>query len=642
LYKEKYYDILAEKFNSKDTIISEIINLEAILNLPKGTEFFISDIHGEFDGFNHILKTGAGNIRDKISLRFGGQLTEKEQSDLAFLVAYPDFFISKRTEKLSLTEKNDWYYQQIYHSIELIKYCATKYSQSKLRKALPEKYAYIIEELINVNPEQRNKEEYYEKIINKIIELDQAHDLLIELSMIVQKLVIDHIHIVGDVYDRGYSADEVMACLMRLPSVDVQWGNHDLLWMAGYSGSKACLMTLLRIATRYGYLFSLEEAYGLNLRPLFLFSEKYYQPIHDFEPKNTAIEKQRDILSQVHQALAIIQFKLEGQIIQRRPEFEMSDRLLLDKINFDTQTITLNGKEYDLLHQCFQTVDPQNPYELTAEEEYIVSTLLHSFQKSEKLQREINFLYDSGHMYLIYNRNLLFHGCIPLDEEGQFQKVSIGNKTYAGKELLDILEHHIRKPYENITCTDDFSTDLMWYSWCGKYSPLFGKSQMTTFERYFIEDKKTHVENKNPYYTLREKEETCCYILNEFGLNTPESAIINGHTPIKVRQGESPIKAGGKLLVIDGGMSAAYQKTTGIAGYTLLNNSYGFQIVTHQPFSSIEEAYQTKFDTMSLKKMIDSNLPRKKISDTTIGDKLSRQIEDLNYLLKYVKFKEKN
>lgn len=637
----KYYDLLFSQFKTKSNVLSELVNLEAILHLPKGTEHYMSDIHGEAEAFKHILKSGAGNIKEKINDLFGSHMNSQEIIHLSLLIYYPEKGMKEILSQLKQSEYDCWYQQTIISLIELTKYCAAKYTRSKLRKALPQNFVYIIEELIYNDATLNEKKNYYHAIIKKQIELNQAQGLIISLAHTIQRLVVDHLHIVGDIFDRGSDPDQVMDILIDYHSLDIQWGNHDILWLGANCGSKACLATLLRIAARYGYLDKIEQAYGLNLRSLFSFAEQVYERNAIFTPKqnkDTAELADENLveLEKVHQALAIIAFKLEGQIIRRRPEFEMDNRLLLEKIDYTNQRVLLDQQWHQLRGSCFQIVDINNPYQLTEKEEQVLDVIMNSFLHSEKMQRHMKLLLRKGSMYLIYNQHLLFHGCIPLTSNGEFLPLLLNGETFKGRALLDYLEYHIRQSACSPQITDDFHTDLLWYVWSGKKSPLFGKEKMTTFERYFILDKETHQENKNPYYRLREEEDVCLKILKEFGLQSKKSSIINGHTPVKVCKGETPVKANGKSIVIDGGMSKAYQESTGIAGYTLLNNSFGFQIVTHQPFISVEHLFQTNEDNISVKRVIDQKLERTYIKDTTIGTKLKEQSHDLEQLLIYL------
>ena len=639
--KKKYLDLLSQRFDSAEKLATEIINLESILELPKGTEHFVSDLHGEYESFQHVLRNGSGNVRAKINDIFGETLSEKEINDLAALVYYPE-------DKLKLVKNqfnanghlNVWYITTIERLVELIKYCSSKYTRSKLRKALPEQFVYIIEELLYKNNEYQNKKTYYETLVNQVIELEQSDDLIIGLFYTVQRLVVDHLHVVGDIYDRGPKPDKIMDTLINYHSVDIQWGNHDVLWIGAYAGSKVCLANLLRICARYDNLDIIEDAYGINLRPLLTLAEKYYSGDNPaFKPKKrpdkeaSLTQREEHQITKIHQAIAMIQFKLEMPIIKRRPSFEMEERLVLEKIDFDNNEITVYGKTYPLKDTCFQTIDRQHPEVLLEEEQEVIDKLLLSFQQSEKLRRHMSFLMREGKLYLPYNGNLLIHGCIPVDENGEMESFEIDGEMHSGRELLDVFEYHVRKAFDDKEVTDDLSTDLVWYLWTGKYSSLFGKRAMTTFERYFIEDKASHKEVKNPYYYLREDVDMIRKMLSDFGLNPDEGRIINGHTPVKEIDGEDPIKADGKMLVIDGGFSKAYQSTTGIAGYTLLYNSFGMQLVAHQEFNTKEKVLSDGTDELSVKRVVDEELTRKKIKDTNVGQELQSQIDILKILM---------
>ena len=636
----KYLSLLAEKYETTDKVKSELVNLEAILNLPKGTELYISDIHAEYKAFNHIIRTGAGNIKEKIDEIFPDE-NAQEMEHLAMLIAYPtDMMQGKATDS---AEANLWSAVTINRLLKLLRHLGTKYSRSKVRKAIDEDFRYFTEELmLSVDANQTEKKDYYQQIIKRLIELDQDEKFIRSLCITIQELTVDHLHVVGDVFDRGAGADKVMDRLIQFHNVDFQWGNHDVLWMGAYAGNLACLATLLRIAVKHNYLYELEAAYGLNLRPLFLFAEAHYTDNNSgFTPASRADDELYGVenqtrLSQVHQALSIIQFKLEGQIISRRPDFEMADRNLLERIDYDQQTINLSGQTYTLKNACFQTISPELPNQLTDGETYVMTAILDFLQTSEKFQRHMHFLVEKGSAYLVYNRHLLYHGCIPLKDDGSFLEMKIEEASYSGRALLDQFDAHIRRGIHYPDIRDDYSTDLMWYAWAGKCSPLFGRSSMTTFERYFIADKKTHQEGDNAYFTYREDPKMMTKILAEFGLTDPQSVVINGHTPVKVGDGESPIKAAGKLMVIDGGMSKAYQKTTGIAGYSLLNDSYGFKIVTHAPFTSIADILAKGKGNESLKYFLEEKPKRRMIKDTTIGDRLRASITDLNALLDYM------
>lgn len=639
--KQKYLDLLSQKFDSAEKLATEIINLESILELPKGTEHFVSDLHGEYESFQHVLRNGSGNVRAKINDIFENKLSQQEIDDLAALVYYPEEKLKLVKNNFdSISKLNVWYITTIERLIELITYCSSKYTRSKLRKALPEQFVYIIEELLYKSNEFHNKKPYYETLVNQIIELEQSDDLIIGLSYTVQRLVVDHLHVVGDIYDRGPKPDKIMDTLINYHSVDIQWGNHDVLWIGAYAGSKVCLANLLRICARYDNLDIIEDAYGINLRPLLTLAEKYYDAENPaFKPKKrpdkdvSLTKREESQITKIHQAIAMIQFKLEMPIIKRRPSFEMEERLVLEKIDYDNNEITVYGKTYPLKDTCFQTVDRNDPAKLLPEEEEVVDKLLLSFQQSEKLRRHMSFLMREGKLYLPYNGNLLIHGCIPVDENGEMESFEIEGEQLSGRELLDVFEYHVRIAFDHKEITDDISTDLVWYLWTGKYSSLFGKRAMTTFERYFIENKASHKEEKNPYYHLREDVDMIRKMLKDFGLNPDEGRIINGHTPVKEIDGEDPIKADGKMLVIDGGFSKAYQSTTGIAGYTLLYNSFGMQLVAHQEFNTKEKVLSDGSDELSVKRVVDEELQRKKIKDTNVGKELQDQIDILKILM---------
>ncbi|MRG86768.1 fructose-1,6-bisphosphatase [Salinibacillus xinjiangensis] len=636
----KFLDLLAQRYDSEEKVVKEIINLEAILHLPKGTEHFVSDLHGEYQAFQHVLRNGSGKVKEKIRDLFTDVLSEEEINEFATLVYYPE-------EKLQLIKNNfgnkeellEWYKEIIEHLIKLVSYSSSKYTRSKLRKALPQQFVYIIEELLYKTDEYTNKKPYYAKIIQQVISLNQADKLIIGLAYTTQRLVVDHLHVVGDIYDRGPEPDKIMDTLINYHSVDIQWGNHDVLWIGAYAGSKVCLANIIRICARYDNLDIIEDVYGINLRPLLNLAEKYYGDNPAFRPKRLSDKKlsehEQVQITKIHQAISMIQFKLESPIIKRRPYFNMSERLLLEKIDYDRNEITIQGKTYPLDNTCFATVNPNQPDELLEEEKQVMDKLLFSVQHSEKLARHMKFLMKKGSLYLKYNGNLLIHGCIPIDENGNMEKMTIDNKTYAGRELLDIFEHYLRHAFAHPEETDDLATDMVWYLWTGEYSSLFGKRAMTTFERYFIKDKETHKEKKNPYYYLRENEDMCRKMLTEFDLDPDQGHIINGHTPVKEIDGENPIKANGKMVVIDGGFSKAYQSTTGIAGYTLLYNSYGMQLVAHQQFNSKEDVLLNGMDVLSVKRLVDKELERKKVLETNIGEEILQEITILKSLMEY-------
>ncbi|AIY05378.1 fructose-1,6-bisphosphatase [Planococcus sp. PAMC 21323] len=636
----KYLDLLAQNYDCEEKVATEIINLESILDLPKGTEHFVSDLHGEFQAFQHVLRNGSGNVKVKIKDLFKNELSEEELNEFATLVYYPEEkLLMTKSQFNSKAELHEWYIEVIERLLKLIAYASSKYTRSKLRRALPDQFVYIIEELLYKTDEFKNKKEYYAKMVAQIISLGQADKLIVGLAYTTQRLVVDHVHVVGDIYDRGPDPHKIVDTLIDYHSVDVQWGNHDALWIGAFAGSKVCLANILRICARYNNLDIIEDVYGINLRPLLNLAEKYYDDNPAFRPKRISDEKMTEQeqlqITKIHQAISIIQFKLESPIIKRRPCFDMRDRLLLEKVDYEKNEATIHGKTYPLENTCFATINPEQPDELLEEEQQVIDKLLFSVQHSEKLARHMNFLIKKGSLYLKYNGNLLIHGCIPLDEDGNMEKMEIEGKSYAGRELLDVFERYLRTSFAHPEETDDFATDMVWYLWTGEYSSLFGKREMTTFERYFINDKETHKERKNPYYYLREDEEICRKILTEFDMNPDHGRIINGHTPVKERDGENPIKANGKMLVIDGGFSKAYQSTTGIAGYTLLYNSYGMQLVAHQLFNSKEEVLQNGTDVLSVKRLVDEEVERKKVKETNIGESLLQEIYNLNSLREY-------
>lgn len=633
----KYLDLLAQKYDSEEKVVTEIINLETILELPKGTEHFVSDLHGEYQAFQHVLRNGSGNVKVKIRDLFKDELQEKELNEFATLVYYPEEKLQLiKSHFSSKQEMREWYIEIIERMLKLVSYASSKYTRSKLRKALPKQFVYIIEELLYKTDEFTNKKDYYAKMVDQIIGLGQADKLIIGLAYTMQRLTVDHLHVVGDIYDRGPDPHEIMDTLIDYHSVDIQWGNHDALWIGAYAGSKVCLANIIRICARYNNLDIIEDVYGINLRPLLNLAEKYYEDNPVFRPKRisdeTLTEQEQLQITKIHQAISIIQFKLESPIIKRRKCFEMEDRLLLEKVDYKNKTATIHGITYALENTCFATIDPEQPDRLLEEEQQVIDKLLFSIQHSEKLARHMNFLMKKGSLYLQYNGNLLIHGCIPLEENGDMKQMDVEGKIYAGRELLDVFEQYLRQSFANPDETDDFATDMVWYLWTGENSSLFGKREMTTFERYFIKEKETHKERKNPYYYLREDEEMCRKMLEEFNLDPDYGRIINGHTPVKEIDGENPIKANGKMIVIDGGFSKAYQSTTGIAGYTLLYNSYGMQLVAHQKFNSKEEVLGNETDVLSVKRLVDEELERKKVRETNIGSRLLQEIASLNSL----------
>ncbi|MBQ1172093.1 MAG: fructose-1,6-bisphosphatase [Lachnospiraceae bacterium] len=633
----KYIKSLAKQYPTIAAASTEIVNLSSIMNLPKGTEHFLTDIHGEYEQFNHVLKNGSGSVRRKIDEEFGNTLSNKDKKSLATLIYYPN-------EKLDIVMKEeenleDWYKITLYRLVQITKRVSSKYTRSKVRKALPKDFAYVIEELITEKAEVQDKEAYYNEIVHTIIRIGRAPEFIVALCELVQRLVIDHLHIVGDIYDRGPGPHIIMRTLRYYHSVDVQWGNHDVVWMGAASGQLACIATVIRMAARYGNLDSLEEGYGINLIPLATFAMEKYKDVNCdvFNIKYNTNYNTKDLTldMKMHKAISIIQFKLEGQIIKRRPEFEMEDRLLLDKIDYEKKMVRIDGVDYPMKDTDFPTVDPNDPYRLSPEEEEVMERLRQAFRRCDKLQKDIRFLFSKGSMYKIYNSNLLFHGCVPMDEDGNFLKVNLFGKEYAGKALYDALDNYARKGYYGTRDSDEKrkGQDIIWYIWAGPKSPVFGKDKMATFERYFLDDKETHKEKKNAYYRLYDREDILNKILVEFGLSTEKSHIINGHVPVEQKNGESPVKCGGKLLVIDGGFSKAYQSKTGIAGYTLVANSYGMRLVSHEPFESAEAAIKNESDIFSDSIIVETTPVRQRVADTDIGNELKVQIHQLEELL---------
>ena len=613
--KLKYLKLLAEKYPSIELVSREIINLNAILNLPKGTEHFMSDIHGEYEAFYHILQNCSGVIKEKVEMIFDGILDKDEQNNLCTLIYYPE-------EKLKMIEKDgipdaSWYRKVIRALIKLAGFMSSKYTRSKVRKAMPEDFAYIIDELMHApEGEDNNQHVYHGKIIDTIIEIGGADKFIGDICALIKRLAVDHLHIVGDIYDRGERSDEIMDMLMAHHSLDIEWGNHDILWMGAAAGSDVCIACVLQINIKYNNMSMLENGYGIPLRDLTLFAQRQYPHM--------------ELKSALLHAINIIRLKLEGIAIKRNPEFKMNDRLLFEMMDKDKKTVTINGKVYNLKPLDYSTVDPENPYSLSKEEQEIMDELINSFKESEKLQRHIRFMYEKGSIYKCYNDNLLYHGCIPLDENGDFAVIEIDGKKYKGKSYLDYADARARKAYYGER--NQKNLDFMWYLWGGKKSPLCGRN-IKTFERTFMDYEELKAEEKDPYYTYYNNKETAEMILKEFGLTSPLSHIINGHTPVKTGKGEHPIKADGKVLVIDGGFSKAYQKTTGIAGYTLIYNSHGMRLKDHKPFESIEKVLSENKDIESNSNSFESEPYRVMVADTDKGKEIKETIEDLKLLL---------
>ncbi len=632
----RYLERLSELYPTIARASTEIINLQSILNLPKGTEHFITDIHGEYEAFSHVLKNGSGAVRRKIDEVFGNTLTNKDKQTLATLIYYPE----EKMARIKKSEDNmeDWYKITLYRLIEVCKCTASKYTRSKVRKALPPEFAYVIEELITEKVEVSDKESYYNSIISTIIEISRAEDFIIALSELIQRLTVDHLHIVGDIYDRGPGPHIIMEELRKYHSVDIQWGNHDVLWMGAAVGQRGCIANVIRICARYGNLDILEDGYGINLLPLASFSMNTYRedPCECFQLKGEPEYGDSEMLLDIkmHKAMSVIQFKVEGQIIRENPDFHMEDRNLLHHIDFEAGTIEIDGAVYKLKDTNFPTVDPADPYALTAEEEDIMHRLEKAFLNCSKLQKHMRFLLNKGALYKVHNGNLLYHGCVPLNEDGSFKKVKLYGKYYKGRALYEVLESYVRKGFYALDEEEKKrGKDMMWYIWLNENSPLFGKDKMATFERYFLEEKELHKEKKNPYYALLEDEDAVDHIMKEFDLDPAQSHIINGHVPVKTKNGESPVKCDGKVLVIDGGFSKAYQKETGIAGYTLIYNSHGMILAAHDPFESTEAAIEKENDIHAKSVTVKRMVERKLVGDTDIGRELKEQIKDLEHLL---------
>mgnify|MGYP000487329454 FL=1 len=640
-YDMKYLQLLSQSFTNISEASTEIINLQAILHLPKGTEHFLADIHGEHEAFLHILKNASGNIKRKVNEIYGNTMLESDKRELCTLIYYPDQELE--IIKASGRDINDWYHITIHHLVSICKLVSSKYTRSKVRKALPEDFSYIIQELLHEHTEDADKAAYVNVIIDTIISTGRADDFIIAISNVIQRLAIDQLHILGDIYDRGPGAHIIMDNLSSYHSWDIQWGNHDILWMGALAGNKACICNVIRLSLRYANMVTLEDGYGINLLPLATFAMDTYKddPCEEFIPKlygdsKDYDEKSRRLTAMMHKAITIIQFKEEAAIYQCHPEWNMTDRILLSDIDYDRGTININNKEYKLKSNNFPTIDPSCPYRLTEEEASLMEKLCHSFQISEKLHKHIRLMLQHGCMYSVYNNNLLFHASIPLNDDASLKQVEIkpGYK-YSGRELFNQIGMMIRTAFQDDSLPEDkaYATDYFLYLWCGPNSPLFDKSKMATFERYFIEDKETHYEEKGNYFKFRDNEEVIDRIMDAFNIKGKNRHIINGHVPVHVRNGETPIKANGKLMVIDGGFAQAYHKETGIAGHTLIYHSRGFQLVQHEPFTSTADAIQQCTDIKSTTQIVEMSSHRMLVADTDIGIELKKQISDLEKLL---------
>lgn len=650
----RYLQLLSQSFPTVAEASTEIINLQAILNLPKGTEHFLADIHGEYEAFIHVLKNASGNIKRKVNELFGNTLREAEKRELCTLIYYPE-------QKLELVKHNetdidDWYHITLHQLVAVCRDVSSKYTRSKVRKSLPADFSYIIQELLHEHTEDHDKTAYVNVIVDTIISTGRADDFIIAIANVIQRLAIDSLHILGDIYDRGPGAHIIMDTMRKYHSWDMQWGNHDILWMGAAAGNDACICNVIRLSLRYGNLPTLEEGYGINLVPLATFAMETYKndPCTEFIPKTTGGASQLDektlrLTAQMHKAIAVIQFKLESQIIAKHPEWKMNDRCLFEHVDYQNGTIDLQGKTYKMSSCSFPTINPAAPSELSPEEEILISKLHHSFSVCEKLHKHIRVMLQHGCMYGIYNNNLLFHASCPLNEDGSLKEVEIyPGKKYSGRALMHHTGMQIRTAFQQDSAPEerDYAIDYFLYLWCGPDSPLFDKSKMATFERYFIADKETHVEEKGYYFKLRDDEEVIDHILDAFGVVGSNRHIINGHVPVRTLKGENPIKANGKLMVIDGGFSKAYHNETGIAGYTLVYHSRGFQLVQHEPFTSTEDAIQRGTDIKSTTQIVEMSNRRMLVADTDIGVELRKQIDDLEELLYayrhgYIKEKEK-
>ena len=645
----KHYDIDAEKLHyltllsqSFPTIAdasTEIINLEAIMNLPKGTEHFLADLHGESEAFQHVLKNASGNIKRKVNELFGNELRETEKKELCTLIYYPE----QKLELVKAAEPDldDWYHITIHQLVRIARDVSSKYTRSKVRKSLPEDFSYIIEELLHERTDDNNKAAYVNVIVDTIIETRRADDFISALCFVIQRLAIDQLHVLGDIFDRGSGAHIILDTLRQYHSWDIQWGNHDILWMGASAGNRACICNVLRLSLRYANLATLEEGYGINLVPLATFALDTYgdDPCEEFIPKllkgAKMDEKTLQLTAKMHKAISILQFKEEARIFNRRPEWNMQNRILLNTIDQERGVCVIDGKEYEMRSCHFPTVDPADPNKLTEEEEILMQRLTHSFIVSEKLRKHIRTIFSHGCMYNICNSNLLFHASIPLNDDGTLREVEVYGNKYKGKELLHQVGIMVRSAFQNDTDEDErqYAIDYFLYLWCGKDSPLFDKSKMATFERYFLTDKTMYKEEKGNYFKLRDNAEVCDRILDAFGVKGTNRHIINGHVPVHASKGENPIKANGRLMVIDGGFSEAYHSETGIAGYTLVYHSRGFQLVQHEPFTSASDAILRGTDIKSTIQIVEMSAHRMLVADTDKGEELREQIADLKMLL---------
>lgn len=636
-----YLQLLSRTFRNTAEASTEIINLEAILNLPKSTEHFLADIHGEHEAFQHVLKNASGDIKRKVREVLSDELSDKEMRTLCTLIYYPSEKLQLIKAEQGDMDMHDWYALTLRRLISVCQNMSSKYTRSKVRKALPKEFSYIIQELLHESTGMTNKNKYVKGIIEAIISTDQADNFIVAICQLIQRLAIDRLHIVGDLFDRGTGSHLVMDTLVQYQNFDIQFGNHDVLWIGAAAGNKACMANVLRLCMRYGNLSVLEDGYGINLLDLAIFAMEIYKddPCEEFGPKLedgvTCSEKTRRLIAQMHKAVSVLQFKLEAEIIHRHPEYEMDDRLLLDKIDYEKGICTIGGKRYSMRECYFPTIDPADPYKLSVEESEVIESIAHSFTTSEKLQRHIRCLLDNGSMYLVYNSNLLFHASVPMNADGTLKEVYLHDGFYKGRALLDKVDTLIRAAHSTDSEPQlrEFSVDYLWYLWCGKDAPTFDKDRMATFERYFLKDKSIMKETKGSYYTLRNEDATVDLLLSEFGVEGDHRHIINGHIPVKTLKGENPMKAGGRLIVIDGGFSKPYQSQTGIAGYTLVYHSRGMSLVEHQPFTSTEEAIRNGSDIKSTHHLVETSTERIYVRDTDKGRDIRTRIESLRKLL---------
>ena len=641
---KRILSILSRQFPTETAAATEIINLQAILSLPKGTEHFLTDIHGEDEQFLHVLKNGSGTVKRKVDAVIGSSKPHSYRKRLTTLIYYPreKLELIKKEIAISPEEMTNWYMETLRDLVAVVKKVSCKYTRSKVRRAIPEEYRYVVEELITEKEEVYDKERYYNEILSSIVSIGMADEVIVTLCNLIQRLVVDHLHIIGDIYDRGPGPHIIMDTLCDYHSVDIVWGNHDVVWMGAYCGNPACIANVIRMSVRYGNLSVLEDGYGINLLPLAAFAMKVYENsdlsrFHLKENNRGEFFDLEKIESQMYKAISIMQFKAEGQVIKRNADFEMDDQLLLDKIDFAAREVKVGDRKYPMLDCDFPTVNPDSPYEFTPEEAKVMAQLVQGFMNSEKLRRHIRLLYEKGSMYKAYNGNLLYHGCVPLNEDASFKHSRVGGRDTYGRAMYDLLESYARKAFYSAYGTHDQvkGGDVLWYLWCGPKSPSYGRSKMTTFERLFIEDKETHTEVKDPYYRFIENdEEVASNILREFGLDDERSHIINGHVPVETRKGQTPIKAGGKVLIIDGGFSKAYHAKTGIAGYTLAIDSHGMWLVEHEQCESKEAAVINETDIVSDTLTVENFDRRMYVEDTDKGRRLREEINELKELLK--------